>query len=225
MCGRFAQYSDPDAIAEHFELETNLEPQPRYNVAPTQPILAVRAAADARRRELVRLRWGLVPFWSKGPDNRYSMINARAETVATKPAYRAAFAKRRCLIPADAFYEWRAGGRPKTPFAIRRRDHALFAMAGLWEHWHDDAGNAIDSCSIIVTDANPLLKPIHDRMPVILQPEHYRTWLDPHTAADDQLRALLKPAEPDGWEAYPVSTAVNRPTNDAADLLSPLADQ
>ena len=134
MCGRFAQCADADTLARHFELATVPALTPHYNVAPTQPVLAVRID-DSGQRELTALRWGLVPSWSKGPDNRYSMINARAETVATKPAYRAAFARRRCLIPADAFYEWRATADGKVPHAIRREDREPFAMAGLWEHW------------------------------------------------------------------------------------------
>ena len=149
MCGRFAQCADADTLARQFELETVPALTPRYNVAPTQPVLAVRIG-DSGRRELTALRWGLVPSWSKGPDNRYSMINARAETVAEKPAYRAAFARRRCLIPADAFYEWRAGAHGKVPHAIRREDGAPFAMAGLWEHWTGADGSEIASCTIMV---------------------------------------------------------------------------
>ena len=228
MCGRFAQVADPETLAAHFEVETTaVDAQPRYNVAPTQPILAVRLAEDQPRRALVPLRWGLVPFWSKGPDNRYSMINARAETVASKPAYRAAFAQRRCLIPADAFYEWQPGQDGKQPYAIRRKDRAPFAMAGLWEHWQDDDGSVIDSCTIIVTEANALLRPIHDRMPVILEPADYGTWLGterPDREADKStLESLLRPAAPSGWEAYPISRAVNSPVNDSPELLEPLA--
>ncbi len=223
MCGRFAQYSNPDDLALPFGLETvDLDEPPRYNLAPTQPVLAVRLAADQQRRELVRLRWGLVPFWSKGPDSRYSMINARAETVASKPAYRAAFAKRRCLIPADAFYEWQPGSDGKQPYAIRREDRAPFAMAGLWEHWVGEDGAGIDSCTIIVTEANALLAPIHDRMPVILDPSDYGTWLSIDAEEQKALQRMLVPADPSGWEAYPISRAVNKPTNDAPELLAPV---
>ncbi|NBC46671.1 MAG: hypothetical protein GVY22_01500 [Gammaproteobacteria bacterium] len=218
MCGRFAQYSDPEVIARHFDLETDLQPEPRYNLAPTQPVLAVRLGEDGQR-ELTRLRWGLVPFWSDGPDNRYSMINARAETVANKPAYRAAFAKRRCLIPADAFYEWQPGERAKTPYAIRRKDQQVFAMAGLWEHWEGEEGSVIESCTIIVTEGNALLAPIHDRMPVILDPSDYDTWLGTGSADQGQAQALLKPADPPGWVAYPISRSVNKPSNDSPELL------
>jgi putative SOS response-associated peptidase YedK len=220
MCGRFAQCADADTLARQFELETVPALTPRYNVAPTQPVLAVRIG-DSGRRELTALRWGLVPSWSKGPDNRYSMINARAETVAEKPAYRAAFARRRCLIPADAFYEWRAGEHGKVPHAIRREDGAPFAMAGLWEHWTGADGSEIASCTIIVTDANALLALIHDRMPVILDAADYDAWLDPGAADKAALLALLKPASAEGWTAYRVSHAVNSPRNDSPTLLQP----
>ena len=222
MCGRFAQHADADTLACHFELVTVPALTPHYNVAPTQPVLAVRADGSGRR-ELTDLRWGLVPSWSKGPDNRYSMINARAETVATKPAYRAAFARRRCLIPADAFYEWKATADGKVPHAIRREDGAPFAMAGLWEHWMGSDGSEIASCTIIVTDANILLAPIHDRMPVILDAADYGTWLDPGNEDKANLQTLLRPADTSGWTAYPVSRAVNSPRNDSPALLAPAA--
>ena len=152
MCGRFVQYSDPDIYASHFHAVTLFDAKPRYNLAPTQPVLVVRQSDETR--ELVSLRWGLVPSWSKGPDNRYSMINARAETVDTKPAYRNAFKYRRCLIPAEGFYEWKKDGRGKTPFLIRRKNGAPFGMAGLWERWHGKDNETIESCTIIVTEAN-----------------------------------------------------------------------
>ena len=140
MCGRFVQYSDPEVYASHFQADLACEgPGPRYNLAPTQPVLAVRQTQDGRR-ELVPLRWGLVPAWSKGPDSRFQMINARAETVDTKPAYRTAFKHRRCLIPTEGFYEWKAEEHGKTPYLIRRSDGAPFGMAGLWETWRDPDG-------------------------------------------------------------------------------------
>ncbi len=230
MCGRFAQFSDPDTLADHFGLETPAGDVPaRYNIAPTQPVLAVRLVEDRQRRELVPLRWGLVPFWSKGSDHRYRMINARAETVASKPAYRAAFAHRRCLIPADAFYEWQAGADGKQPFSIRRKDRTPFAMAGLFEHWQGEDGSVINSCTIIVTEANALLRPIHERMPVILDPVDYGTWLGSERTelkADKAwLQSLLKPADTDGWEAYPVSREVNKPSNDGPELLAPITTE
>ncbi|KAA6184255.1 SOS response-associated peptidase [Thiohalocapsa marina] len=229
MCGRFVQSSDQEVLEEHFGLDQLSAVSPRYNVAPTQPVLAIRAEqTDVDRRELVQLRWGLVPAWSKGPDHRYSMINARAESVADKPAYRNAFRQRRCLIPADGFYEWQTGADGKQPFLIRRADGAPFAMAGLWEHWQGEhwqgpEGRVIDSCTILVTDANALLAPIHDRMPVILDPADYALWLDPGMQDRQRLQALLQPVDPAGWIAYPVSRAVNRATNDDPRLLDPVS--
>ena len=221
MCGRFVQYSDPEIYASQFDLDTLCETTPRYNVAPTQPVLAIRQS-DERRRALVRLRWGLVPAWSKGPDSRYSMINARAETVKSKPAYRNGFKHRRCLIPAEGFYEWKTGKGGKTPFLIRRQGGEPFAMAGLWERWHGGEGETIESCTIIVTDANELVQEIHDRMPVILGREDHAAWLDPDTKDADGLLAMLRPANPERWTTHPVSRQVNSPRNDGPDLLEPV---
>lgn len=184
-------------------------------------MLAIRET-DAGKRELVPLRWGLVPSWSKGPDNRYSMINARAETVKSKPAYRNAFKQRRCLIPAEGFYEWRAGEGGKTPFLIRRAGGEPFAMAGLWERWHGSEGDTIESCTILVTDANALVRAIHDRMPVILGREDYAAWLDPGNRDADGLLAMLKPDAAAPWTMHPVSRQVNSPRNDGPGLLEPV---
>ena len=221
MCGRFVQYSDPEIYASQFDLDNVCEATPRYNVAPAQPVLAIRQS-DEGKRALVRLRWGLVPAWSKGPDSRYSMINARAETVKSKPAYRNAFKHRRCLIPAEGFYEWKAGKDGKTPFLIRLAGGEPFAMAGLWERWQAPEGDSIESCTIIVTDANNLVRAIHDRMPVILQREDFAAWLDPANQDGDGLLAMLKPADPAPWTLYPVSRQVNSPRNDSPELLEPV---
>jgi putative SOS response-associated peptidase YedK len=218
MCGRFVQYSHPEIYASHFDLDSLCAAEPRYNVAPTQPVLAIRQT-DGGKRELVRLRWGLVPAWSKGPDNRYSMINARAETVSTKPAYRNAFKLRRCLIPAEGFYEWEAGEGGKTPFLIRREDSAPFTMAGLWERWRGDDGAHLESCTIIVTDANALVRGIHERMPVILPPGDYGAWLDPGNTDTERLLGLLKPTGAEAWSLHPVPRQVNSPRNDGPELL------
>jgi putative SOS response-associated peptidase YedK len=223
MCGRFVQYSHPEVYANHFGAELACEKSgPRYNLAPTQPVLAVRQTEEGTR-ELVPLRWGLVPSWSKGPDNRFSMINARAETVDSKPAYRNAFKRRRCLIPSEGFYEWKAGEQGKTPYLIRRTDGAPFGMAGLWETWRDPDGEPLESCTVIVTDANDLVRSLHDRMPVILAPEDYAAWLDPHTKDTARLLKMLRPAESTAWELRQVSRKVNSPKNDSTDLLEPVA--
>jgi len=227
MCGRFVQHADPEIYVSRYDIEEIADlgdDRLRYNVAPTQPILAIRTTDDGSR-QLLPLRWGLVPHWSKGPDNRYSMINARAESVHEKPAYRSAFRKRRCLIPAEGFYEWRSIEGSKQPYLIRREDGEPFTMAGLWETWNDkDGGEQIRSCTIIVTDANNLVSPLHDRMPVIVPPEHHAAWLDPSNDDTDQLRSLLTPAETAGWTTHPISKAVNNPRNDNAELLEPIED-
>jgi putative SOS response-associated peptidase YedK len=222
MCGRFVQASPSRAYAELFGLaDTELDLPPRYNVAPSQAVLAARTEPN-RKTRLVPLRWGLVPGWSKGPDARYSMINARAETVHEKPAYRAAFKYRRCLIPSEGFYEWRSEGGRKQPWFIHRRDHLPFAMAGLWEHWQDPGGNELESCTILVTEANALIAPIHDRMPVILDPSDWAAWLDPLNQNPSALRPLLRSCPADEMEVYAVSSQVNRPGNEGASLIEPL---
>jgi putative SOS response-associated peptidase YedK len=224
MGGRFVQYSDPESYASHFDAATRYDATPHYNLAPTQTVLAVRKAEEDAR-ELVPLRWGLVPSWSKGPDNRHSMINARAETVDSKPAYRNAFKHRRCLIPAEGFYEWKAVGKAKTPFLIRRKDGEPFGMAGLWESWRSKEGETIESCTIIVTDANTLVREGHDRMPVILSREGYAAWLDTEYKDADGLRALLRPADPEPWTLVEVSRKVNSPKNDSPELIKPVVAQ
>ena len=221
MCGRFVQYSDPEIYASRFDLDAVCQAAPRYNVAPTQPVLAIRETGEGKR-ELVPLRWGLVPAWSKGPDSRYSMINARAETVNTKPAYRNAFRHRRCLIPAEGFYEWKAGTGGKTPFLISRSGGEPFAMAGLWERWHAPQGGAIESCTIVVTGANDLVRAVHDRMPVVLGREDYAAWLDPGNRDADGLLALLRPADPHRWAMHQVSRRVNSPPSEGPDPLAPV---
>lgn len=223
MCGRFSQVGPSAAYAELFGVDDSEPggPDARYNLAPTESAWACALGRDGRRHLQV-LRWGLVPHWSKGPDSRYSMINARAETVHRKPAYRDAFRHRRCVIPADGFYEWRPLARGKQPYYIRRKDGRPMAFAGLWEHWKDrESGEVIDSCTIIVTDPNELVRPIHDRMPVILEPEAFERWLEPQARDLQALLALLRPAPGEGLEAYPVSKAVNNPRNDGPELIRP----
>ena len=184
-------------------------------------MLAIRAT-DEGKRELVPLRWGLVPAWSKGPDSRYSMINARAETVKSKPAYRNAFKHRRCLIPAEGFYEWKAGKGGKTPFLIRRAGGEPFAMAGLWERWHGPEGDTIESCTIIVTDANELVREIHDRMPVILGREDYRRVARSRQQGRGRPPGHAEAGRSGTWTLHPVSRQVNSPRNDSPDLLEPV---
>ena len=185
MCGRYNIIPDAQAWITTFGLseeagKTISDLAPNYNVAPSQDVPIIRINKDSRKRELALAHWGLIPFWAKNVKVGYRMINARAETVAEKPAFRAAFKKRRCLIPLNGFYEWRKSGSAKQPYLIRIKDVAPFALAGLWERWHNQEDDTeLESCTIIVTEANQLMTPIHDRMPVILSPNNYSRWLDP----------------------------------------------
>jgi putative SOS response-associated peptidase YedK len=198
----------------------------QFNIAPSQDILAIRNI-DGDEPTISSLHWGLIPSWSKEEKIHYSMINARADTVASKPAYRVAFKRRRCLIPVSGFYEWHKEGDHKQPYAITMKNQGdqkatLFSLAGLWEHWQSKEGKVIESCSIIVTDANAVLKPIHDRMPVILNPEHYTTWLDPNNEDTDKLSSLLTPYPDKLMKAYPVSPHMNNPSYNEQDCIKPV---
>lgn len=204
MCGRFSLTADGETLAAFFELPALTAPlEPRFNIAPTQSVAIIRLSqGGARRLDLVR--WGLVPHWSR--DRRVSarLINARAESVHEKPAFREAMKRRRCLVAADGFYEWKRTGSTKQPFLVRLRDGAPFAMAGLWERWRDEHDQVLDSCTIITTRANALVAPIHDRMPVILPPETWDAWLARNTAELAPLRALLVPPPAEILEALPL---------------------
>ena len=243
MCGRYASSRRPEDLVEEFEvdqpvLETALEPD--FNVAPTKDVYAVleRPAKDDERpepeRQLRVLRWGLVPSWAKDPTIGNRMINARVETVAEKPAYKRAFAKRRCLLPADGYFEWypteqqtKAGKPLKQPFFIRPRDHGVLAMAGLYEIWRDptraddDPHRFLWTATVITTDAEDDLGHIHDRMPMMVERDRWSAWLDT-TAGPDDLRELLQPAAPGRLEAYPVSTLVSNVRNNGPELVEPL---
>lgn len=232
MCGRYASSRPPELIAEKFDVaEVKTESlKENFNVAPTTKVYAVLERStdeDEVQRQLRALRWGLVPSWAKDVKIGNRMINARAESVAEKPAYRRALAKRRCLIPADGYYEWLAqAGRPKQPFFIRRRDGEQLAIAGLYELWRDkDAGDDAEwlwSCTIITTDANSATEHIHDRMPVVLSPKNWGPWLDPANSDTDRLAKLLVPAPAKDFEAFPVSTQVNNVRNNGPHLLDPI---
>ena len=224
MCGRYFLHSTADQLTRLFgEMPMPLL-APRYNIAPSQPVPVVRENA-AGKREMVLLHWGLVPGWSKGPDNRYSMINARVETVASKPAYRNALRYRRCLIPADGFYEWRAVAEGKQPYVLRAADKAPLALAGLWEHWQDDQGNELESCAIIVRAANRQVSRVHDRMPVVIAPDAFKLWLDSKMQKSQPIETLMAAQQPPELDIYPVSRAVNSPRNDRPDLLEPVAEK
>jgi putative SOS response-associated peptidase YedK len=222
MCGRFT-LTDPDAdLAVQFNLPDIPKLAPRYNIAPTQPVAAVRIATGTTAREIVLLHWGLIPFWAKDPGIGARMINARSETASEKPAFRAAFRRRRCLVVADGFYEWQKQNGTKQPHFIRMRDGRPFAFAGLWEHWEGPDASVIESCTLLTTAPNDLLQLLHNRMPVILQPDDYELWLDPEVEQPERLQPILRPFPPQEMAAYPVSRYVNSPNNDDPRCIEPL---
>lgn len=224
MCGRFTLLIPGEELAESFNLEAAPALAPRYNIAPTQPVATVRRNPDTGRRELVHVHWGLIPFWAKDPSIGSRMINARSETVAEKPAYRAAFKYRRCIVPASGFYEWRKQNSHKQPYYIHHKDGAPLALAGLWEHWQSADGSELESCTILTTTPNEMMRDLHNRMPVILEPADYEVWLQSDGQNQDELQHLLRPAVEEMLTAYPVSTFVNRPQNDAPECIAPLAE-
>ena len=215
MCGRFLLLSSGRDVAEAFDLTSFPDLEKRYNIAPTQAVAAVRAGEAGR--ECVRLRWGLVPPWSKGMSQ--APINARSETAADKPMFRHALKKRRCLVPASGFYEWLATGGRKQPYCFRPRDEKPFAFAGLWERWEGPDG-PVESCAILTTGANELVRPVHDRMPVILPRLHWQAWLDRDLQDAAAVVPLLRPYPSDAMRAYPVSLLVNNPRNDRPECLA-----
>ena len=217
MCGRFTLATPVDQLAKQFQLAGTAELAPRYNIAPTQQVAAVRAGEDGR--ELAMLRWGLVPGWAKDLSMGAKLINARSETAAEKPAFRTAMRQRRCIIPADGFYEWQAQAGGKQPFHIRLADQRPFGLAGLWERWKNPEGEWIQTCTILTTSANSLMQQLHDRMPVILPPERYELWLDPTLQDTAPLQELLVPYPAEEMVAVPVSKAVNKVGNEGPALL------
>ncbi|MBN2429044.1 MAG: SOS response-associated peptidase [Deltaproteobacteria bacterium] len=213
MCGRFTLYLTHKDLLGIFQVDETLSIEPRYNISPSQEVLAIRE--EEKKRHLVRLRWGLIPFWADDPKIAYRTINARSETAHKTPSFRSAFKNRRCLIPASGFYEWKREGKTKQPFYIRRKDGQPMAFAGLWEHWEDrDHKEKIESCTILTTNANPEVSRLHDRMPVILEPENFDLWLDPEENRQDKLQVLLKPADDGLLSLRPVSKYVNSPSNE-----------
>jgi putative SOS response-associated peptidase YedK len=216
MCGRYTLKTPGKLVADLFGLAEEPSLFPRYNIAPTQPVPVIRvlrANPDTKQRELVPLRWGLVPSWADDPAIGNRLINARSETVSSKPSFRGAFRHRRCLVPADGFYEWKKEGSKKQPVYIRKKDGQPFAFAGLWEEWERE-GEVIESCTIITTAANDLMAEFHDRMPVILEPKDYGLWLDPGVQDPKLLEPLLRPFPSGEMEVYPVSRLVNDPRHE-----------
>lgn len=221
MCGRFTLTATFEQLIDRFDVESFLIQEnylPNYNIAPSQSVLAV--INNGRMNKMGYLRWGLIPPWAKDMSIGYKMINARSETLTEKPSYRNSYKKKRCLVLADSFYEWkRLDHKTKTPMRIKLKSVDLFAMAGLWEHWKSPEGKSIYSCSVITTTPNKLVKDIHDRMPVILKKEDEKIWLDPDITDPNFLNNLLKPFDENLMEAYEVSSLVNSPRNNSIELI------
>jgi len=220
MCGRFTLTLDPDELQTAFNLSEPppAELAPRYNIAPSQ---AVAVIANGAGRKLELFKWGLIPSWAKDPKIGNRLINARAETLAEKPSFRAALKKRRCLILADGFYEWKKAGQTKTPMYLRLKESQPFAFAGLWETWKSPDDELIKSCTIITTAPNALVKKIHDRMPVILSPQAYDLWLSPDELPAEKTLPLLKPFAASQMKAVSVSPLVNNPAFDSRECIIP----
>ncbi|MBO8162155.1 MAG: SOS response-associated peptidase [Brevibacillus sp.] len=218
MCGRFSLVTEVDKLRKRFFLdEITFDLQPRYNIAPGQPVPAI--IADRGRRRIGQLKWGLVPSWAKDGKIGYKMINARAETLGEKPAFRNLIARKRCIIPADGFYEWKREGKGKQPMRITLSDGNPFAFAGLYDTWISPDGQKVSTCTIITTRPNELVARIHDRMPVILRPEDEEVWLDRDRCDPDLIRTLLVPYDAAAMRAYPVPSLVGNPQNDIPECI------
>lgn len=233
MCGRFTLTASPEAVQAHFQLPDAPQLAPRYNIAPTQPVAIVRPSSNRETREWAHVQWGLIPSWAKDPSIGARMINARSETAAEKPSFRAAFKRRRCLVPTTGFYEWKKMGKRKQPFHITVEtapngsdaDGPLFAIAGLWEYWEGADGSALETCTLLTTAANEAVSSLHNRMPVIVAPDEYDVWLgetvdnpeDPTYLAE--LQHLLRPYPPEKTHFYPVSTYVNNAMHEGPECV------
>jgi putative SOS response-associated peptidase YedK len=218
MCGRFTLRTPGNVMIEQFSLDFQGELFPRYNIAPTQRVPVVRGS----ERKTSLLAWGLVPFWAKNPKSGSRMINARSETVATKPAFRHAFKKKRCLVPADGYFEWIKEGKRKQPYWIRMQDEQPFLMAGLWECWRDKSvenPESLETFTLLTTESNSLTMEVHDRMPVILRPNDYDRWLDPELTDADELSFLFEPFDPNEMQLDPVNDRVNSVRNDDEECI------
>lgn len=223
MCGRYRLSRRKEILEEHFAADwDDAEWSPRYNIAPTQSVPVVRQNRKTASRELSLIRWGLVPSWAKDPSKGAAMINARSETAAIKPAFSDALKFRRYLIPADGFYEWQKVGKTKQPYCFEVNRGELFAFAGLWETWSDPSGKTLETCSILTTTPNAITAPVHDRMPVILDPRCYDLWLDPGVTETTVISEFLKPFDARLMTCFPVSSRVNRPDNDDIECSAPV---
>ncbi len=222
MCNRYRLTYAKPYLAERFEASGEIEDHPRYNIAPTQQVLTVRKEQDEKVRQLTTMRWGLIPSWAKDRSIGTQTLNARSETVTTKPAFRDSILRKRCLIPADGFYEWRKMGSVKQPYCFEVGEGDVFALAGLWDEWKSPEGQIIESCTILTTTPNSLVGDIHDRMPVIVPPDKYGLWLDPDVNDFEAIRDILKPHDANVMRRYPVSRKLNDSKIDDAGSASPV---
>jgi putative SOS response-associated peptidase YedK len=223
MCGRYRLSQRKQIVEQYFDSVSGEEDwNPRYNVAPTQPVPVIRQNPKEPVRELSLMRWGPIPSWAKDPSVAAQMINARSETAGTKPAFRDSLKLRRCLIPADGFYEWKRDGKTKQPFCFELNEGQLFAFAGLWDRWKDPSGNWIKTCSILTTTPNAVTSGVHDRMPVILSPDGYDLWLDPGMTKVEAVSDLLRPCDARLMQCYPISTRINHVANDDEECSRPV---
>jgi putative SOS response-associated peptidase YedK len=227
MCGRYSLTRREAELVERFGIEQLLLEsdglRPRYNVAPTQLVPVI--LDQGGQRTLAEMKWGLIPFWTKDPKKTKPIINARSETIAEKPFFKTAANKRRCLIPADGFFEWKKANKEKIPIFIHFPSKEVFAFAGLWDEWKSSEGEVLRTCTIITTEANDTMSPVHDRMPVIVRPEHEAKWLDSSIKDVEQLRDVLQPLENDKLDMYRVSSEVNSPKKDIPELIEPVPAQ
>ena len=215
MCGRYRLSAKERYLRDHFGLDEDPSWVPRWNIAPTQPIPIVRQDRKDPKRTFALVRWGLIPYWAKDASIGFKTINGMSETAAEKPAFRDAMRRRRCVIPVDAFYEWKKiGAKEKQPYSFGMIDDSVFAFAGLWERWRDPTGEFVETCTILTTRPNALVADVHDRMPAILKPEDYDLWLDPGMTNVALIADVLRPFDPRPMKRYPVSTRVNRAEND-----------
>jgi len=224
MCGRFDLHLPIEFLANYFGVPVLQDIHPHYNIAPTQKVLVLRTDQDGSRH-FSFLRWGLIPSWAKDPSIGSRMINARSETVDVKPSFRSALKHRRCVVPANGFFEWEDVGGKKKPLYVKVKDNTPMIFAGLYDHWKSSDGNVIESCTILTTTSNELIKPLHDRMPVILDIRDVDLWLDPLVIDPEKLKHLFNPYSPEKMEMYPVSEIVNSPRNDIVECILPLIER
>lgn len=224
MCGRYRLTAKERYLRDHFGLDEAPHWTPRWNIAPTQPVPVIRQDRKEPKRIFALLRWGLIPYWAKDASIGFKTINAVSETAAEKPAFRDAMRQRRCLIPADGFFEWmKLGPKEKQPYNISLVDDSVFAFAGLWERWQDSANQVVETCTILTTKPNALVADVHDRMPVMLRPEDYELWLDPGITDSRRVIDCLKPFDASLMKKYPVSARVNRAENDDQECAREIA--